>query len=120
MNNKFIKYTVFFIGVFLIISLVRSIVDLWEKGGKLQREEERFAKTKLENEELKFKYDKLQTNDYIEKEARNKLDLGRNGEVVVILPPDIKITIEADNKDNNKKTEISEANWQKWWNFLVN
>ncbi len=117
MKGRFLKIIGFLLGIFLVISLTRSIVDAWQKGGLLDREEERFAKAKLENEELNRESVKLQSPEYIEKQARDKLGLGKEGEAVVVLPPLPTITVPEGQTNNSEK---SQSVWQQWVSFLFN
>lgn len=118
MKSRFIRILAFILGVFLIISLLRSIIDIWQKGGLVDKEEERFAKTRLENEELTKEFESLQSPEYIEKQAREKLGLGREGEAVVVLPPNANETPSSEEKTPLKKLE--EPIWQQWVSFLLN
>lgn len=117
MKSRLLKIIGLILGLFLAFGLLRSIVDLWQKGGALDEEEARFAKAKLENEELKQEFKNIQSPDYIEKQARDKLGLGRENESVVILPP--KPTI-SETEDKARKAEESQAVWQKWVSLLFN
>ncbi len=123
MLNKFMKFRLlkiffFLLGVFLVVNLSRSIIDLWQKGGLLDKEEERYAKARLENEELTKQYEQIQTPEYIEKEARDKLGLGREGEVVVVLPPNKDQS--TDQLSNKVKDNEVKAVWRKWVEVLFN
>lgn len=109
MKNRLIRIGAFVLGVFLVVSLTRSLIDLWQKGGLLDKEEERFAKIRLENEELNNEFTKLQTPEYIERQAREKLGLAREGEAVVIVPP-------VEEKETPK--EIAKPVWQQWVSLL--
>ena len=52
--------------------------------------------------------------DFIEKQAREKLNLQKEGEVVVILP-------KTDNKQQVTQETIKQpSNWQKWWKLIIN
>ena len=118
MKSRFIRILAFVLGVFLIISLLRSIIDIWQKGGLVDKEEERFAKTRLENEELAKEFESLQSPEYIEKQAREKLGLGREGEAVVVLPPNANETPGLEDKTLPKI--FDKPVWQQWVSFLFN
>ena len=49
---------------------------------------------------------------FIEKEAREKLGLGKPGEVVVILP-------KVEQRPSNAPATEGKANWRKWWELYV-
>jgi len=58
-------------------------------------------------EELK----KVQSQEYIEREAREKLGMSKAGEKVIIMPT---ITL-----DKPMRTHENEQNWLKWWRLFV-
>ncbi len=114
MQKRLFNGIIFLIGISLIVSLTRSIIDTLKKSEAVTYEEERFAKVKNENEELKITYENLQTPQYVEKQARDSLGLGREGEVVVILPPDLDRAQVADNKQANLNTPV----WREWLELI--
>lgn len=112
MSSNFIKIIAFILGLFLIINLSRSIFDLWQKGGLLDKEEERFARARLNNEELTKEYQDLQSPEYIEKQARDKLGLGKEGEVAIVLPPQ-------ETQTETQQQEKTLSTWEQWLNLLI-
>lgn len=117
MKQKIIRIFTLIIGVFLVISLTRSIIDLWQKGSAYDREEQRFAKARLENEQLISQYERIQTPEYVEQEARDKLGLTKEGEIVVVLPQDTALT----EKDMNPSIDLTNLPiWQQWIKVLFN
>ncbi len=115
MNYRFVRIGVFLFGIFLIISLSHSSVNLWQKANLLDKEEERFAKAKLENEILTEELAKLQTPQYIEKQAREKLGLSRENEMVVVFPGKDQAEVKpSETPLINPKKPV----WQQWWKIL--
>ena len=94
---RIIRISLFIFALVSAVALVRSVYDLWQKGSILEAEEERFARARYTNEELRQQDEELKDPMYIEKQAREKLGLSRPGEAVVVLPPDNSVqTIETD------------------------
>ena len=65
---------------------------------------------KKKNEELKKILKSVQSPEFIEKQAREKLNMGKRGEVVVVLP-----------KTENQRPKIENEelpNWQKWYKLF--
>lgn len=117
MKRRFIRVTIFLICILLIVNLSRSLVDLWKKGDSLDQEEERFAKARFENEELTRESEKLQSPEYIEREARDKLGLAREGETVVVIP---EITQQVSTTTNQTEEISQNTVWRQWLDFLLN
>jgi cell division protein FtsB len=74
------------------------------------KEQIKLENLKRENQELKEKLEFVQTPEFMEKEARDRLGLVQEGEAVVIMPE--KIT---DVQANNQE-EL--PNWKKWWQLF--
>ena len=69
-------------------------------------------KVKKNNDELSSLVKYLNTPEYQEKEAREKLSLRKDGEYVVVLP-------ESDQSIAGAGTEkVQEANYKKWFNYF--
>ncbi|MBI4067667.1 septum formation initiator family protein [Candidatus Gottesmanbacteria bacterium] len=87
MKGKLANLFLAIIGVFLMVNLVRSISSISEKGKIIEDTQKRLIEAKEKNSQLKRKLAKIESPAFIEKEAREKLNLGREGEYMVILPP---------------------------------
>mgnify|MGYP001594732831 CR=1 FL=1 len=111
MKTKLLNLFIIIIGLLLIVNLTRSIVELlgsWNKIDEVKKEME-FSQKK--NDELKIKLEKVQSREFIEKIARDKLGLAKEGETVVILP-----SIEPEATKSGVETNL--PNWQKWWQLF--
>lgn len=74
------------VAVFIIYSLINQILDALKSGERLSTEAESLYKLEAKNKELKKKLARIKSLEFIEKEARNKLGLGKPGETVIIIP----------------------------------
>ncbi len=92
----------------LSINIIRSWVKISERAGIIKLTQDKLEKAKEQNESLKRKLAEVESQEYIEREARNKLNRGKEGEIVLILPS-ISPIIEP------TPTPIdTSANWQRW------
>ncbi len=92
----------------LALNVIRSWYSLYLRGDVIKQAEDRLSEAKKKNESLQKQLAQVESKEFIEREARNKLNLGREGETVVILPP---ITPEI----SPTPTIIDNLqNWQKW------
>ena len=84
-----IKKVAFFIiiifSVIIINNLARSIYSLWQKNHLVTDARTEVEKEKRENDELKRKLAQVQTPEFVEEEARNKLFMAKPGEGVIVL-----------------------------------
>lgn len=110
MNVKRLIFIGFVIvSIFVIQGLVTSIYDLWSKQGVVSRENDSLEKNLAENKELKARLTEVQTKEFIENEARNKLFLAKPGEAEIILPSSTPVP---------QKQVVYIPNWQKWLDFF--
>jgi len=114
MRKKFLKILAFFIGICLIISLSRSIYQLLQAGRQLSQTEEKLVKLKKEREQLFEQKAYQESRFFIEKEARERLNLGYPGEATVILPDEEELIKQA--RDFQAKTL---PNYQRWLNLFI-
>jgi len=89
LKQRLIKARVYvlIILVFLFgLSLFRNILKVNEAKNRVQREKERVVKLEQEGRILEEELKKMQGNEFLETQLRDKLGLAKKGESVVILP----------------------------------
>src|SRR3989344_7304658 len=86
MNAKTISWIIIIIGIVLIVNLFRSIFDLSTRSQLVNEAQERLREVQEKNALLREEYRHIQSRQYIEKIAREKLGLGKAGETVYVLP----------------------------------
>lgn len=96
-------------GVFMV-RLLGSVWRLWKAGERIKQAEADVRKQEAENQELKKRLAEVQSPEFIEKEAREKLGLGKPGEEIVVLP-EVPIV--------PAMPAMPESNWRKWWKVYV-
>lgn len=105
---------IFIISLFIIKSLVVSIYTLWHKQDLITQAKKELEAEKKRNQQLKNRLSLVQSEGFIEEEARNKLFLSKPNEQEIIIPKNLlKIT---DYKEVKPPKE--EPNWQKWWELF--
>ncbi len=122
MKAKNSKRSLVFLGILvfcwlLIVSLAK---DLGRVRDGYKRIEDANLKLKAETENniaLKKKMNYAQSEYYREKIVREKLNMQKPGEVVVVMPEGGLITDNED-MDSLSETENSLKNWQKWLRIL--
>lgn len=74
------------ISLFIIQGLSRSLIELNIQKNRTKKAEEELLNLEKQKEELKKQLEYYQSEEYVEKIAREKLMLGKEGETVLILP----------------------------------
>lgn len=111
LKSRFSNLIILIVGLFLIVNLSRSIWQLYKAGDQIKEAEDNATQMQAENNELKKKFSTVQSPAYLEKIAREKLGLAKEGEMVVILPP-----VEPEATKSGNQTNLQ--NWQKWWKLF--
>lgn len=112
MHTRVINWIILLLLISLCVNLVNSWWHLYQRGDVIKEAENKLSRVQEKQEELKRNLAKAQSSEYIEIQARDKLNLSREGETVVILPqitPVIEMT---------PTPSPSLANWEKWVNLF--
>lgn len=107
--KKVIFLIIVVIGMVIIFRLVVSIIELWHKKDVLTAVEKQLVQQEKENKYLKKQLTVVQSRQFIEEEARNKLFLVKPGESTILINQSL-LKIE----DNSKKETSQIPIWQRW------
>ena len=86
--------------------------DVWQKRDFITQAQKELDFQKQENQRLKSALSYSQTTEFIEKQARDKLFMVKEGEQKVLIPQ------ESDNSNENPPAGGNIPNWKKWWNLF--
>ena len=79
---------------------------------------ERVNKLENEKKELEARLSEVSSEYYIEKQIRDKLNLTKEGEIMVILPPEDVLRKLAP-KEEEKEAVLPDPNWRKWIKLFI-
>ena len=114
-ENSWYMGLILVIGWLLIISLARDVWQIRSGFGRIAEANKRLESEKAKNEALQAKLRLVQTEEYKEKLIREKLNMQKEGEVLVVMPEKGVV------KNKPEKVEESDtpvANWVKWWKLI--
>jgi len=114
MKKRVFQTIIIFLGIAFIVKLTGDFLRLLKAGQRIKIMEEKILKLEEKKKELSSKYRYYQTPDFIEEEARNKLNMAKPGEIIVILPPNLEGVLNRP----QAHTEPPIPNWKKWWNLF--
>lgn len=127
MTKKKSFFTFLFIPACLVIIgfIAYSAIKENSRNRQIQKEIEALKqeaeKIKTTNQELQEKNQYFSTQDFQEKIAKEKLNLQKENENVVVVKPSPSSIVLGESKENNseKKTTGPEIpNYKKWWNYF--
>ena len=107
--RKLIAIGILIFEVYLIISLSRSVWDLWQKQGEVGEVRDRVDKLQRENTRLTSELDYVKTDAFVEKEAREKLKLVKPDETIVVIPESVLQAATA-----SASPTPMPPNWEQW------
>jgi cell division protein FtsB len=110
---KKITFIIIIIILLLAINgLLHSMWDIWQRKDVVLQAQNALSLEKQENQRLKSAFSYSQTQEFIEKEARDKLFMVKKGEQKILIPKELK--------DGGGNLTVSESvpNWKKWWNLF--
>lgn len=110
LRRRLVRLTISILGFALIIYLLRAIIISWQRGSVVVEEENRLQALRQRNEALKRQYEETLDPEFVARMAREKLNLSREGEVVVLLPPITPLP--------TPTPTIPLETWQEWLRFF--
>lgn len=121
MGNFWARFLFWFL-VILLIVLVASFLNSYKKMrsslDKIESEKKKIENLEAKNAEVKRKLEAIESGEYIERQIRDKLGLSKEGEIVVILPPEEKLRSLYIEPVLEKETP-EKPNWEKWVELLL-
>lgn len=116
--SKFSRILVLVLGVFFGLSLINNIQTILSADQRIDSAYSKLAKLKQENERLAGEVEEVESEHYTEQQARDKLGLSREGEVVVVLPEESKLKRLSPDFREEESDTLPDPNWKKWWKLF--
>lgn len=107
--KKLIAIVILLVEAYLIISFSRSVWGLWQRQEEIDRQRERVGKLLQENNRLQSQLTYVRTEEFIEKQAREKLNLVKPDETVVVVPESVLRAATA-----SASPTPPPPNWEQW------
>jgi len=108
--KKIIFLIILAFSILIINNLVRSIYTLWQKYDLVTLAQKELSKKKQENQRLKSQLSHVQSKEFVEETARNKLFLVKPGEQEVLISEDLI----KGSSTPSAQAKKSDPNWKKW------
>ena len=101
--------------MFLLLSLsvYRNVLKIGSIYKKIADKEADVRKLEEENQNLEKKVEEVTSDDYIEKQIRDKLGLAKEGEIVLVLP-EPEVLKKFAPKIEEEEEILPDPNWKKW------
>lgn len=99
------------ISLILCVSAGSTIINLWARRGIVREREQELRNLQQENRSLEGELQDIRGEAYVERIARDKLGMVREGESIVLLP-------NARDDLGKGDSALNLPNWKKWWNLF--
>ncbi len=110
MIKRVVLGLIILISLMMAYNLVSQIMEATKSGERLSQSADALFKLEAKNRVLKQKLFQIQLPEFIEGEARNKLGLSKEGEIVVVIPEDkLKSVL-----GTSQSAQIRLPNWLGW------
>ena len=104
------------LGVYLLLVFSRGLWEIKQAYLRMAEARGQLATEEAKRQDLKKKEAMVTNVDYIERVARDNLNMQKEGELVVVIP---KTPIDAKALVGRQETDAnSEPNWRKWWKLV--
>lgn len=104
------------LSILFIVNLARQTTSALQAGGRLDQAADELARLQDQNRQLRQKLAQTQTLYSIEEQARNKLNLVKPNETIVIIDPAL---ISTQIEQNKPVILPKQENWQGWLKLFL-
>jgi len=112
-HKKIVNFLLIFLVFVLFLSLFRNISKMRQNTLLITKEKDRIEALNEEKQRLEGELQKVQSEEYIEKQLRDKLGLAKEGEIIVILP-EPEVVRKFAPKHKEEEEILPDPNWKKW------
>ncbi len=115
-----IKY-VLVVGLFTFSSynIIKTTLEIYKSSHRIEDIRLSVDEAKKENERLKSELSYKKTDDFIETEARNKLNMAKKGERIVITPEVLSVQTAKNAFSLIVSRSFEEPNYKKWYQLFL-
>jgi len=118
-GRSWLKLLALGVGIYLSWTLGNGVLELRLAYRRIDEARQILAMEQSRGEELKRKWAEIQTPEYLEKVARNDLNMQKEGETVVVLTGSNNQPRSGGVSSTRKsEDETVEANWERWWSLV--
>lgn len=114
MKRTLYQLTVIVVSLLVINGLSRNLLELWQQKKRVERIEQEVSDLEQKEVELKGQLRYYQSDEYVEKIAREKLLLGKEGETVFLLPTGVISDKSSEFRVQGEDMKDKEPFWKRW------
>ncbi len=119
MRRRVLFWPVLVAGLYLIVILGRDLWQVLTADRRVDSAQSKVAELAKEREELQQELVWVETDEFVEREAREKLMLSRPGEKTVLLPKQEGLGEVEKSRQVEESRKETLPPWRQWWSLFV-
>ena len=116
--GRFVIFLTLAVLLYLGVAAVGKAVQIYRLDQEERQIRGEIEELKARNEALQKQVEYLKSEAYVEKVAREELNLIKKGETAVIVLSPEGSAATAEKRPSENKESRQQPNWQRWWQFL--
>lgn len=116
--KKYIKLWPFLVVLAFLIAFVKNFSNIIQAQKRIETQRIKVEKLNSENEELKNRNNSEQSEQFVEKQLRDKLGLAKEGEIILVLPDENTLRKLAPTFSEEEEI-LPDPNWKKWLKLFI-
>lgn len=116
-SKKFFEWVLILLSFYIIFSLSKSLWEFFGVSFRLEEVKKELVLEEKKRDEIEAKIKEATSEAFVEKVARNELNMQKTGDVVVMLLNKEKPSFGSDDEDGGVLEE-DKPNWQRWWELI--
>lgn len=123
LSSKILLFASLFVLIFFSFNLASEIINRHDLQKEINKFQAEFNDLSKSNQDISGSIEYLKTLDFVEKEARTKLNLKKPGEQIIIVPEEKilgKSSASMPLTGNLANQAVSQPNYLNWWNYFFN
>ena len=117
--KKLLSIPVILVGLLIVVQLSRSIINMYGRGGRVKELAAEVAGLEKERQELEGEKEFRESLEFVEREARDKLRMVKEGERILVLPNEAQNDAEINAEERGSDAGGGKANWKKWLDYWL-
>jgi hypothetical protein len=118
-KKRLLAYTIMILSLIAAVRLAKDIYWFWHTEDRLAEAEQELIEAKEMRFRLQRQLEEVGSDEWRERQVRDKLMMARPNEVVVVVPSVVDNEAATKTKENKKGVGGELKNWQKWWRLFV-
>lgn len=116
--TSFSKIATLVVALLITISIIRSVLRIISAQKQVEDARQELSSEIQKHQSLKSELDNMQTLQFKERQARDKLGLAKPNEVVVIMPEEEVLRRLSPRVQKNDVENLPSPNWERWFKLF--